>query len=306
MALEPWERKPQISPHPSSHQPGEDIHPSEAQPSQQDGRRLQRGWRGWTLPKGGWRPAAHQGSSPWVRGAALPPPAPQDPIPTRESRFPKHSCSFPGITHQDCKAGPSPAGPGRSTAHPPPAVNHQPHHPALSLGTQGTRFPRPSPQPPRGNVIKDVSDPDLLTRAPGEHCPPQADMGSAETQATGTQGGRTEGHWRPSRGGSFKGPDGWQEPPSYPRAARTALRINHFSYLLPQDMPGSAQACQPSLNAVEASAVAWRQEEGDRASNLGSSPPGLWSGCSPLPPRASVPVSSAAWQTCVAPVGSCP
>lgn len=167
-------------------------------------------------------------------------PHPPNPIPTGESRLPKHSCSFPGISHQECKAGPGPAGPGRSTAHPPPAVNPQPRHPALSPGARGTQFPGPRLQPPRGNVAKDVSDPDLLTRAPGERCPPQADMGSAETQAKRTQGGRTEGHWGPSGGGSFKGPSRWQGPPSYPRAAKAALQVNRFSYLLPL---GRARLC---------------------------------------------------------------
>ena len=189
-------------------------------------------------------------------------PRPPNPIPTGDSRLPKHSCSFPRISHQDCKAGPGPAGPGRSTAHPLPAVNPQPRHPALSPGARGTQFPGPDPQPPHWNVAKDVSDPDLLTQAPREHCPPRADTGSAETQATRSQGGRTEGHWGPGREGVSKG-NGWQRPHSYPRVARQPFESITSLTCSPWDVPGCAHACQPSLNAVEASAVACRQEEGD-------------------------------------------
>ena len=71
------------------------VHPTKARAGQQEGRQLQGEWRGWTLPKGAWRPAVHQESSPWVRGAAPPPPTPQTPSRQESRGFPNTAAPSP-------------------------------------------------------------------------------------------------------------------------------------------------------------------------------------------------------------------
>lgn len=136
MALEPWERKPQISPRPPSHQPEEDVHPSEAQSSQQDRRWLQGGWRGWTLPKGGWRPAAHQGSSPWVRVGRPSSPHPPGPHLDMRVEVSQTQLLLPPNHPPGLQARTQSCGPGKVNRTPPacckspiPSPSPQPRHP---------------------------------------------------------------------------------------------------------------------------------------------------------------------------------
>lgn len=176
--------------------------------------------------------AVHQESSPWVQGGHSSSPHPPTPSRQESQGLPKHSCSFPGISHQEYKAGPGPAGPEKVNSTPPtPAVNPQPSAPGAE--TPGSQDPgcNYNKMWPRASVT-----PDLLTRAPKGTTPGRHGL-SKHKQRTQGQDGRTLGsQW----GREFqRRARRWQGPPVAPQAAKAALQV--IRLLLPAP-PGTCQA----------------------------------------------------------------
>ena len=145
MALEPWERKPQISPHPSSHQPGEDIHPSEAQPSQQDGRRLQRGVEGVDPSQGRLETCCPSGVFTLGQGGRPSSPRPPGPHPDTRVEVSQTQLLLPRNHPPGLQGRTQSCGPGKVNSTPPTCCKSPTPSPSPQPGHPGDAVPKTQP-----------------------------------------------------------------------------------------------------------------------------------------------------------------